>query len=145
MTPNDTKVRRGERGTQRLYVWLMTLTAHAGKCTYCATAAATTLDHEQPIAADGADTWWNFLPACQRCNLWNSARTAREWYRDQELHRQHPEVEFGARRMSLRMFSGFLRRVEKVQREIADPDRQTWFRHHYGQERYRNKRHIWSD
>lgn len=45
--------------------------------------------------------------------------------------------------MPLRMFSGFDSRIERVRREISDPDRRDWFRHHFGTARYRNKDGIW--
>ncbi len=71
-------VQRGRRTKQPTWVWLMTLTANAGSCTFCAVKPSTTLDHEAPIADNGADVWWNFLPACKPCNDWKGKRTATE-------------------------------------------------------------------
>jgi hypothetical protein len=37
------------------------------------------------------------------------------------------------------VYAGITRRVERVQREIADMDRREWFQLHYGSEKHRNK------
>ncbi|MFB7412419.1 HNH endonuclease [Streptomyces sp. NPDC056202] len=139
----DATVPRGSRTKQATYVWLMSLTANEGLCTYCAVKPSTTLDHQQPVAGNGADVWWNFLPACKPCNDWKRGRSPMEWLIDQKLHREHPRDGFDTRKMPLRMFAGFETRIERVRREIADPDRRDWFRHHFGAARYKNKGDIW--
>ncbi|MFF7145570.1 HNH endonuclease [Streptomyces nodosus] len=54
----------------------MVLTAHRGLCVYCGRSAAVTIDHEEPIANEGADVWWNFVPACEDCNRWKKGRSS---------------------------------------------------------------------
>ncbi|MFF2927637.1 HNH endonuclease signature motif containing protein [Streptomyces celluloflavus] len=117
----------------------MTLTANAGSCTCCAVKPSTTLDHEAPIADNGADVWRNFLPACKPCNDWKGKRTATEWLVDQKLHRERPTVGFDTRRMPLRMFHGFKERISRTRREMCEAGRRDWFRHHYGDTRHKNK------
>ncbi|MFE7124934.1 HNH endonuclease [Streptomyces sp. NPDC057617] len=135
----DASVLRGSRVKQATYVWLMGLTANKGLCTYCNASPSTTLDHEDPVADNGADIWWNFLPACKPCNDWKRNRTPVEWLIDQKLHRAQPTVGFDTRRMPLLMFHGFEARTERVRREIRESGRRDWFRHHYGQARHKNK------
>ncbi|WP_158685017.1 HNH endonuclease [Streptomyces sp. LaPpAH-108] len=132
-------VQRGKRAKQPTWVWLMTLTSNQGLCVYCAVAPSTTLDHEEPVADNGADVWWNFLPACKPCNDWKGKRTAMEWLIDQKLHREQPTVGFDTRRMPLRMFHGFEERVSRTRREIREASRRDWFRHHYGDVHHKNK------
>ncbi|MFD6421344.1 HNH endonuclease signature motif containing protein [Streptomyces sp. NPDC060198] len=139
MTLLDSSVQRGKRTKQPTWVWLMVLTAHAGACTYCAVNRATTLDHEAPIGDNGADVWWNLLPACKPCNDWKGKRTASGWLIDQKLHRKQPAVGFDTRRMPLRMFHGFEERIGRTLRELREVGRRDWFRHHYGHARHGNK------
>ncbi|MER8043478.1 HNH endonuclease signature motif containing protein [Streptomyces sp. NPDC094032] len=136
------KIRRGERGKQRTWQWLMVLTAQRGLCTYCGRSAASTLDHEEPIADGGADIWWNFVPACDDCNRWKKGRTAKHWVANLDLHHRYPKAGFATRAMRPEVYAGITRRVERVQREIADTDRREWFRLHYGSERHRNKAEL---
>ncbi|MGW1759636.1 HNH endonuclease [Streptomyces mirabilis] len=117
----------------------MVLTAHRGLCVYCGRSRAATLEHEKPIADRGADIWWNFVPSCMDCNRWKNGRSAKKWVRDMDLHHRYPEVGFAKRAMRPEVYAGITRRVERAQREIADPDRRDWFRHHYGLEKHRNK------
>ncbi|MFF1893994.1 HNH endonuclease [Streptomyces sp. NPDC058206] len=133
------KLRRGERGKQKTWQWLMVLTAHRGLCVYCGRSSATTIDHERPVADEGADIWWNFVPACEDCNRWKKGRNARDWVRDMDLHVRYPKVGFATRAMAPRVYAGITRRVDRVQREIADIDRREWFELHYGGETHRNK------
>ncbi|GAA0488279.1 hypothetical protein GCM10009544_56790 [Streptomyces stramineus] len=135
-------IRRGERGKQKTWQWLMVLTAQRGLCTYCGRSAATTIDHEEPIAAGGADIWWNFVPACDDCNRWKKGRSARRWVVDMDLHHRYPKAGFATRAMRPEVYAGITRRVGRVQREIADMDRREWFRLHYGGERHRNKTEL---
>lgn len=135
----EATVRRGERRKQPTWVWLAALTANRGSCTYCDTKPSTTLDHDEPVADDGADIWWNFVPSCKPCNDWKGKRTATEWLRDQKLHREHPRVGFDTRMMPVKMVAGFKTRVERVKRELTNADRRDWFRHHYGRIRHKNK------
>ncbi|MFG3188083.1 HNH endonuclease signature motif containing protein [Streptomyces omiyaensis] len=135
----STALERGGRGDQDVSVWLMVLTAHQGLCVYCGGSASTTIDHEIPVAARGADIWWNFMPSCARCNRWKNGRSAREWVRDMDLHTRYPELRFSKRAMPARVYAGILRRVERTQRELADPDRRDWFRHHYDLGRHKGK------
>lgn len=135
----DVTVPRGSRSKQPTHVWLMSLTANRGMCTYCAVNPSTTLDHQEPIAGNGADIWWNFLPACKPCNDWKGKRSPTEWLIDQKLHRARPRDGFDTRKMPLRMFSGFEERITRVRREINDPDRRDWFTHHHAHQRHRNK------
>ncbi|MFF5442857.1 HNH endonuclease [Streptomyces achromogenes] len=139
MTVTDECVQRGKRSKQPTWVWLMTLTSNQGFCVYCAVSPSTTIDHEAPIADNGADVWWNFLPACKPCNDWKGKRTAMEWLIDQKLHREQPSVGFDTRNMPIRMFCGFEERTSRVRREICDTNRRDWFRHHYGYARHKNK------
>ncbi|MFF1477023.1 HNH endonuclease [Streptomyces sp. NPDC058301] len=139
MTVMDEGVQRGKRNKQSTWVWLMALTSNKGLCTYCAVAPSTTLDHEAPIADNGADVWWNFFPACKPCNLWKRDRTALEWLIDQKLHREQPTMGFDTRRMPMRMFHGFEERITRTRREIGEAGRRDWFRHHYGNARHKNK------
>src|SRR5882757_9317979 len=119
----EATVQRGIRTKQPTWVWLMTLTAHGGVCVYCTSGPSTTLDHEAPVADNGADTWWNFLPSCKPCNDWKGKRTAMEWLIDQKLHRERPDTGFDTRRMPTRMFLGFEERIERVRREIGEASR----------------------
>jgi HNH endonuclease len=135
----EASVQRGVRSKQPTWVWLIVLMAHNGVCVYCNTEPSTTLDHEAPVADNGADVWWNFVPACEPCNRWKRDRTAREWIIDQKLHRDRPRDGFDTRRMPLKMFYGFLERVEAVRREITDTNRRDWYRHHFGKERHKTK------
>ncbi|MFJ8543068.1 HNH endonuclease [Streptomyces sp. NPDC093586] len=144
MTVVAESVQRGKRAKQPTWVWLMTLTANQGSCAYCAVNPSTTLDHEEPIADNGADSWWNLLPACKPCNDWKGKRTALEWLIDQKLHREQPTVGFDTRRMPLRMFHGFEERLSRIRREIREASRRDWFRHHYGATRHKNKAEMLS-
>ncbi|MGW1866162.1 HNH endonuclease [Streptomyces mauvecolor] len=135
-------IRRGERRKQKTWQWLMVLTAQRGLCTYCGRSAATTIDHEEPITDGGADTWWNFVPACDDCNSWKKGRNARSWVVNLDLHHRYPKAGFATRAMRPEVYAGITRRVERVQREIADMDRREWFRLHYGHERHRNKTEL---
>ncbi|MER8104620.1 HNH endonuclease signature motif containing protein [Kitasatospora sp. NPDC094016] len=132
-------IRRGERRPQPTHVWISTLTVNGGRCVYCATGRATTLDHEEPVAAHGADVWWNLLPACKPCNDWKGGRSTKLWLRDQKLHRDWPNDGFDTRMMPSRMILGFETRIEKTGRDLRNTDRRDWFRHHYGALRHRNK------
>lgn len=136
------EIRRGERGKQKTWQWIMVLTAHRGLCVYCGRSSATTIDHERPIADTGADVWWNFVPACEDCNRWKRGRTARRWVVDMDLHHRYPKEGFATRAMPPRVYAGIIRRVERVQREIADIDRREWFQLHYGNEKHRNKAEL---
>ncbi|WP_439948682.1 hypothetical protein [Streptomyces sp. BBFR109] len=40
------------------------------------------------------------------------------------------------------MYAGITRRVERVQREIAEMDRREWFQMHYGNEKHRTKAEL---
>ncbi|MFJ6797663.1 HNH endonuclease [Streptomyces sp. NPDC091268] len=113
----ETTVPRGSRARQATYIWLMSLTANNGMCTYCAVQPSTTLDHEQPVAGNGADVWWNFLPACKPCNDWKRGRSPLEWLIDQKLHREHPRTVstlarclFGCSPVSIRASNEFVAR-----------------------------------
>ncbi|MBV7246384.1 HNH endonuclease [Streptomyces sp. MW-W600-10] len=139
MTVVDESVQRGKRAKQPTWVWLMALTANNGLCAYCTLSPSTTLDHEAPIADNGADVWWNFLPACKPCNNWKGKRTAVRWLIDQKLHRERPTLRFDTRRMPLRMFHGFEERVSRTLREIGEASRRDWFHHHYGKVSHKNK------
>lgn len=130
---------RGGRNDQDVSVWLMVLTAHRGLCVYCGRSPSTTIDHEMPVASNGADIWWNFMPSCEGCNRWKNGRSARIWVRDMDLHTRYPELRFSKRAMPARVYAGITRRVERTQREIADPDRRDWFRHHYDLGRHKKK------
>ncbi|MER7899273.1 HNH endonuclease signature motif containing protein [Streptomyces sp. NPDC096046] len=85
------EIRRGERGKQKTWQWLMVLMAHRGLCVHCGRSAATTIDHEMPLADTGAGVCWNFVPACEDCNRWKKGRTARCWVADMDLHHQAPD------------------------------------------------------
>ncbi|MBJ6641374.1 HNH endonuclease [Streptomyces sp. DHE7-1] len=106
------------------------------------TSAATTIDHEKPIADTGADVWWNFVPACEDCHHWKEGRTARRGVADMDLHHRYPEAGFATRGMPPRVYAGITKRVERVQREIADMYRCEWFQLHYGSEKHRNKAEL---
>ncbi|MCG7523355.1 hypothetical protein MHW47_02690 [Streptomyces sp. OfavH-34-F] len=135
----DATVPRGSRTKQATYVWLLSLTANEGLCTYCAVKPSTTLDQEQPVAGNGADVWWKFLPACKPCNDWKRGRSPMEWLIDQKLHREHPRDGFDTRKMPLRN----VRRVRDTHRASTPRDRRDWFRHHFGAARCKNKGDIW--
>ncbi|MEU6988009.1 hypothetical protein ABZ946_32040 [Streptomyces sp. NPDC046324] len=94
------------------------------------------------MAGNGADVWWNFLPACKPCNDWKRGRSPMEWLIGQKLHREHPCAGFDTRKTPLRMFAGFETRIERVRREIADPDRRDLFQRHFGAARYKNRGDI---
>lgn len=133
---------RGSRTAQPTWVWLMVLTAHRGLCVYCGRSGATTLDHETPVTQNGADIWWNFVPACADCNRWKYGRTAREWVANMDMHHRYPKGGFAKRAMRPEVYAGILQRVQKVQFEIAEGDRRDWFRHHYGDETHKTKRDL---
>jgi hypothetical protein len=116
----------------------MVLTAHRGLCVYCG-KSATTLDHEEPVADNGADIWWNFVPACASCNSRKGKRTARRWVADMDLSYTFPKAGFSTKPMRPEVYAGIRKRVEDVQREIADTNRRDWFRHHYGREKHKTK------
>ncbi|MFJ7146682.1 HNH endonuclease [Streptomyces sp. NPDC100445] len=116
----------------------MVLTAHQGLCVYCG-KSATTLDHEEPVKDNGADIWWNFVPACESCNKRKSKRTAKRWAADMDLSYLFPKAGFSTKPMRPQVYRGIPGRVERAQREIADTDRRDWFRHHYGKEKHTNK------
>ncbi|MEV0636356.1 hypothetical protein AB0I77_15560 [Streptomyces sp. NPDC050619] len=59
-----------------------------------------------------------------------------------DLHHRYPKVGFATRAMPPAVYAGISRRVERVQREIADMDRREWFRLHYGSERHRNRTEL---
>ncbi|MBC9714464.1 HNH endonuclease [Streptomyces sp. TRM66268-LWL] len=120
----------------------MVLTAQRGLCTYCGRSSATTIDHEEPIADNGADIWWNFVPACDDCNRWKKGRSAKLWVANLDLHHRYPKAGFATRAMRPEVYVGITRRVARVQREIADMDRREWFRLHYGRERHRNRAEL---
>ncbi|MGV9264852.1 HNH endonuclease [Kitasatospora sp. NPDC003701] len=131
-----------QRRDHELWIQLMVMTAHRGLCVYCGRSRAHSLDHEQPVAGDGPDIWWNFMPACKPCNLWKSGRSARDWVVDMDMHDRQPKA-FPGRAMQPVVHRGILGRVERTQREIRDFDRREWFRHHYGAEaRPRNKHDL---
>ncbi|MGW4817169.1 HNH endonuclease [Kitasatospora cineracea] len=120
----------------------MVLTAHQGLCVYCGRAKSYSLDHEQPVSAEGHDIWWNFMPACKACNQWKNGRSSKIWVRDMDLRHRWPKV-YSGRAMKPEVFAGISARVERTQREIQDPDRRDWFRHHYGANaKPRNKREL---
>ncbi|WP_079049574.1 HNH endonuclease [Streptomyces torulosus] len=136
-------IRRGDRGKQKAWVWLMVLTAQRGLCVYCGRSPSTTLDHERPIAGAGHDIWWNFVPACKPCNLRKSKHeSAAHWVADMDICHRYPELTRSKWRMSPKVFAGITRRVERVQREIADADRREWFELHYGEEKWGNKTEL---
>ncbi|MGC4950055.1 hypothetical protein ACLQ2N_28125 [Streptomyces sp. DT224] len=60
-----------------------------------------------------------------------------------DLHHRYPKAGFATRAMRPAVYAGITRRVERVQREIADMDRREWFRLHYGGERHRNKPELY--
>ncbi|MFI7273208.1 HNH endonuclease [Streptomyces sp. NPDC049879] len=132
MSPEPSFVPRGSRGVQRLWVWTMALTANGGKCVYCDQSEAETLEHEQPVAGNGHDVWWNLLPACDRCNGWKLRHTAAEWVVDMKMQLHRPNAHFTKNTLPLTTVEGILGRVEHTRREIRDRDRSRWFEHHYG-------------
>ncbi|MFJ8547166.1 HNH endonuclease [Streptomyces sp. NPDC093586] len=138
MTTAQHAIPRGSRAGQPTWVWLMVLTAHQGLCVYCG-KTATTLDHEVPVADNGADIWWNFVPACESCNRRKGKRTAKRWVADMDLSHTFPKAGFRTRPMRPEVYAGITKRVERVQREMADADRRDWFRHHYGSDKHKTK------
>ncbi|MFD7231217.1 HNH endonuclease [Streptomyces sp. NPDC059881] len=125
-----------DRGNQPLWVWIMVLTAHDGRCVYCDERQSETLEHEAPIASEsGRDIWWNLVPACDRCNGWKQKKSSIEWVRDMKLHYAHPKVGFCRNPLPLSAVEGVKDRIAQVQREIQGAARRTWFERHYGDER----------
>ncbi|GAA2255034.1 hypothetical protein GCM10010104_60060 [Streptomyces indiaensis] len=95
------------------------------------------------IAGAGHDIWWNFVPACKPCNLRKSKHeSAAHWAADMDICHRYPELTRSKWRMSPKVFAGITRRVERVQREIADADRREWFELHYGEEKWANKTEL---
>ncbi|MFF7777530.1 HNH endonuclease [Streptomyces tanashiensis] len=122
-----------DRGSQPLWVWLMVLTAHAGRCVYCDEKPSETLEHEVPLTSEaGREVWWNLVPACDRCNGWKSKKSAARWVADMKLHHDHPKVGFVRNALPRHAVEGIKNRVAQVQREIQDAPRRTWFERHYG-------------
>ncbi|WP_327239685.1 HNH endonuclease [Streptomyces sp. NBC_01318] len=125
-----------DRGNQSLWVWVMVLTVHGGRCVYCDERPSETLEHEAPLASEaGRDIWWNLVPVCDRCNGWKKAKNAAEWWRDMTLHHAMPKEGFARNALPLHVVKGLKDRVTQVQREIQDVARRTWFERHYGRER----------
>lgn len=56
-----------------------------------------------------------------------------------DLHHRFPKLGFAKRAMPPEVYAGITKRVERVQREIADPDRRNWFRHHFGTKKHKTK------
>ncbi|MCZ4103677.1 HNH endonuclease [Streptomyces sp. H39-C1] len=133
------------RGSQPLWVWVMVLTAHGGRCVYCDERPSETLEHEVPMASEaGRDIWWNLVPACDRCNGWKQKKSSVEWVRDMKLHYAHPKAGFCRNPLPLSVVEGVKDRIAQVQREIQDAPRRTWFERHYGREgtpRLRREKH----
>lgn len=131
MTKQDALSR--DRGNQPLWVWIMVLTAHAGRCVYCDERQSETLEHEAPLASEaGQDIWWNLVPACDRCNGWKHKKSASEWAFDMKMHHAHPKVGFARHALPLQAVEGIKERIAQVQREIQGAARRTWFERHYG-------------
>ncbi|MFD6585953.1 HNH endonuclease [Streptomyces anulatus] len=131
MTGQET-LSRG-RGNQPLWVWLMVLTAHGGRCVYCDERPSQTLEHEAPLASEtGRDIWWNLVPACDRCNGWKHKKSATAWAFDMKMHHAHPKAGFARNALPLHVVEGIKERIARVQREIQDAARRVWFEHHYG-------------
>lgn len=57
-----------------------------GKCEYCESRPATTLDHFVPLVRHAKPTVyredaWNLVPCCRECNSSKGGRTYEEWFR----------------------------------------------------------------
>ncbi|MEL5960034.1 HNH endonuclease [Streptomyces sp. CLV115] len=134
-----------DRGSQPLWVWLMVLTAHGGRCVYCDERQSETLEHEAPLASGkGRDIWWNLVPACDRCNSWKQKKSAVEWVLNMKLHHAHPKAGFCRNSLPLHVVNGVKDRMSEVKREIQDAPRRTWFERHYSDKktpRLRREKH----
>jgi len=65
---------RGLPADLYLLAWQETLEDFQGRCAYCDSDAAFTIDHFQPMALDGPTSIENCLPCCQFCNQLKGAR-----------------------------------------------------------------------
>lgn len=54
--------------------WKAILSAYQHRCAYCGCGGRMTMDHVLPIAAGGAHSIENLVPACPRCNATKNAK-----------------------------------------------------------------------
>ncbi|MFJ3600830.1 HNH endonuclease [Streptomyces sp. NPDC090126] len=121
----------------------MVLTSHQGACVFCETAVAETIDHQEPVASGGADIWWNYLPACNSCNLRKNGKSALDWAVDMQMAYMQPRAYGKMKKLPLSVCAGIKGRVSATHAEIRELARREWFRHHYGnQSRPRNKSEV---
>lgn len=48
-------------------------------CVYCGSPRAFTTDHIEPVARGGRNGWFNYAPACEKCNRRKGTRSVVEF------------------------------------------------------------------
>ena len=71
------------------------LSQHGGRCFFCDSPNAQTLDHLIPNARDGTEHDANLVPCCSRDNQSKGCQDAITWLRRQRFHT--PEKEYQVR------------------------------------------------
>lgn len=67
-TANRRSRDRGLEGSLSTFDWRRACTFFEGRCAYCGTAVASTIDHFQPMARGGPTSHANAIPSCIFCN-----------------------------------------------------------------------------
>ncbi|MGW5304040.1 HNH endonuclease [Streptomyces griseoluteus] len=124
------------RKKQAMWVRLMVLLANMGRCVYCDYAESQVIDHVIPLAANGADSWRNLVPACQACNLGKSDKGLLAWVA-QLTYLDHardsaawPHAPKGLTWMRVQLdhaFDEVEARLGGVKAELDDEARRDWF------------------
>ncbi|MFF1911007.1 HNH endonuclease [Streptomyces sp. NPDC058239] len=120
------------------WVWLMVLSANDGRCVYCG-GAAETMDHVIPWSRGGLDSYYNMVPACDRCNDTKNDKTPIEWAVQREFRERWPlrtrrrnsQTLRGAFEEAQQVCSDLLDHLDLVQAEITDGRRSDWFFERY--------------
>lgn len=72
---------RGAEASLTSSEWLERLAEYCGRCAYCVTAPATTMEHMTPLSRGGRHELTNVVPACGDCNNRKGTRTLLEFVR----------------------------------------------------------------
>lgn len=117
-----------------LWVHMMVLTAHNGRCVYCG-AESEVMDHVIPLAGGGRHSTQNLVPACDDCNQSKSDAPLPQWI----MRREFQKITYwrGTPLGEIRLLESYqdahqecvrtIRRVEAVCQELATPERRRWF------------------
>ncbi|MFE9495057.1 HNH endonuclease [Streptomyces collinus] len=123
-----------------VWQWLAVLSANEGRCAYCDSQDAQTMDHLIPFADGGADDISNLVPACHDCNSRKQGRNPVNWYlgvmmKGNWYGNGSLRSGGGGRDLSLRdlyltaheTVLGWLDHLDNVTAEVNDVERLTWF------------------